>query len=142
MSAKETARYKILLVEDNPNDVELLRMALREAQVDCELTVIEDGGEALAFVKQQAAPDARPDLAILDLNLPRRDGVEVLHGMRANPLFSDVPVAVLSSSSLPRERARVEALHIRRYMLKPSDLEEFLKIGGAVKELLAETPRR
>ena len=134
-----TQHYKILLVEDNPNDVELLRMALREADVDCELKVIDDGGDALAFVEHEDAPESRPDLAILDLNLPRRDGMEVLHGMRGNPLFSDVPVAVLSSSALPRERARMEALHIRRYLLKPSDLEEFMKIGGEVKELLAES---
>jgi two-component system response regulator len=131
-------RYKILVVEDNPNDVELLRMALREAEIECDLTVIDDGGDALAFVERQSAPEGCPDLAILDLNLPRRDGVEVLHGMRSNPVFSDVPVAVLSSSALPREKARVEKLHILRYMLKPSDLDEFLKIGGAVKELLSE----
>jgi two-component system, chemotaxis family, response regulator Rcp1 len=134
-----TRRYRILVVEDNPNDVELLRMALEEAQVECELTVIDDGGDALAFIAKQSAADAPPDLAILDLNLPRRDGVEVLSGMRSNPVFSDVPVAVLSSSALPRERARVEALRVRRYMVKPSDLDEFLKIGGQVKELLAET---
>ncbi|HUA87556.1 MAG TPA: response regulator [Bryobacteraceae bacterium] len=134
-----TPHYRILVVEDNPNDVELLRMALHEADVDFEFTVIDDGGEALAFVEKQSRPESRPDLAILDLNLPRRDGVEVLNGMRANPLFSDVPVAVFSSSSLPRERARVEALHIRRYIQKPTDLDEFLKIGGAVKELLSET---
>lgn len=133
-----TQRYKILVVEDNPNDVELLRMALRDAHVDCDLTVIEDGGDALAFVEHDAVAGDRPDLAILDLNLPRRDGVEVLRGMRSSVVFRDVPVAVLSSSALPRERARMEALHIRRYLQKPSDLDEFLKIGGAVKELLAD----
>lgn len=131
-------RYKILVVEDNPDDVELLRMALGEAHVDCDLTVIEDGVEALEFIEHQCGPEARPDLAILDVNLPRRDGIEVLSGMRLNPLFSDVPVAVLSSSMLPRERASMEALRIRRYMLKPHDLDEFLKIGGAVKDLLSE----
>lgn len=130
-------RYRILVVEDNPNDVELLRMALEEADLDCDLTVIEDGGDALEFVRGRAAAEA-PDLAILDLNLPRRDGVEVLNGMRSNPALSEVPVAVLSSSALPRERARVEALHVRRYIQKPSDLDEFLKIGRAVRELLGE----
>jgi two-component system, chemotaxis family, response regulator Rcp1 len=134
-----TQRYRILVVEDNPNDVELLRMALQEAEVECDLTVIDDGGDALAFIEKQSTADACPDLAILDLNLPRRNGLEVLSGMRSSPVFSEVPVAVLSSSALPRERARVEALRVRRYMVKPSDLDEFLKIGGQVKELLAET---
>jgi CheY-like chemotaxis protein len=131
-------RYKILVVEDNPSDVELLRMAFKQADLECDLTVIGDGGDALDFVRRQSPADARPDLAILDLNLPRRDGVEVLDGMRANPALSAVPVAVLSSSSLPRERARLETLHIRRYIQKPSDLDGFLKIGGEVKELLRE----
>ena len=116
-------------------------MALKQADLDCDLTVIEDGGDALEFVRREASADARPDLAILDLNLPRRDGMEVLNGMRSNPVFSDVPVAVLSSSSLPRERARGEALRVRRYIQKPADLDEFLKIGGEVKALLCEGER-
>ncbi len=131
-------RYKILVVEDNPSDVELLRLAFKQAGLDCELTVIGDGGDALDFVRRHSPADQPPDLAILDLNLPRRDGVEVLGGLRANPALSEVPVAVLSSASLPRERARVEALRIRRYIQKPSELDEFLKIGGQVKELLRQ----
>ena len=131
---------QVLVVEDNPADVELLRWALDSAAVDCELTVIDDGGEALAFVQQRGKYFAStvPDLAILDLNLPRYDGVEILEAMRASRVFASVPVAVLSSSSSPRDRARMEAFNIGRYITKPPDLDEYLRIGLIVKELLAE----
>src|ERR1700722_6747250 len=105
----------ILLVEDNPGDVDLLRLAFNSAELDCELTVLDDGGEALAFVRQEGkyAAVLMPDLAILDLNIPKNDGLEILEAMRENPTFAELPVAVLSSSSSPRERATMERFHIR-----------------------------
>jgi two-component system response regulator len=129
---------RVLLVEDNPGDVDLLRLAFSNAGLDCELTVLDDGGEALAFVRQDGkyAGVSVPDLAILDLNVPKNDGLEILAAMRANPKFAELPVAVLSSSSSPRERAAMEHFHIRRFITKPSDLEEFMRIGSIVKELL------
>jgi CheY-like chemotaxis protein len=132
---------RILLVEDNPGDVELLRLALKRAKLDCELTVLDDGAEALALVRQQGkhAATPPPDLAILDLNVPKYDGVEILEAMRANPAFANVRVAVLSSSSSPRERATIEKFRVSRYITKPLDLEEFLKIGRILKELLIDT---
>lgn len=130
-------RYKVLVVEDNPNDVALLRLALTEAHVDCDLTVIDDGGDALSFVRQVAG-DAVPDLAVLDLNLPKRDGLEVLQGMRSNPALLDVPVAILSSSSAPRDRSRLQTFGVRRYLVKPPDFDEFLKLGQELKDLLPE----
>ena len=92
---------RVLLVEDNPGDVDLLRLAFSNAALDCELTVLDDGGEALAFVRQDGkyAGVPIPDLAILDLNVPKNDGLEILAAMRANPKFAELPVAVLSSSS-------------------------------------------
>jgi CheY-like chemotaxis protein len=131
---------RILLIEDNPADVDLLRRAFKSARLECELTLMEDGAEAMAFIRGQgpyaAAPP--PDLVVLDLNLPKNDGVEVLQAMRASPQFSSVPVAILSSSSSPRERARVEQFHIGRFITKPPDLDEFLEIGSTLKSLLRE----
>jgi two-component system response regulator len=139
MSAEHPNRKPhILLVEDNPGDVDLLRLAFDSAQLECELTVLDDGGEALALVRQEGkyADVPVPDLAILDLNIPKNDGLEILEAMRATSVYADVPVAVFSSSSSPRERAAMESYRIRRFITKPSDLEEFMKIGAIVKELL------
>jgi CheY-like chemotaxis protein len=140
MSKPPEHRLHVLVIEDNPADVELLRWALEGADVRCELTVIEDGGEALAFIQQRGKYAGRqaPDLTILDLNLPKYDGIELLEAMRANNAFTSVPVAVLSSSSSPRDRARMEPFNIGRYITKPPDLDEYLQIGFVVKELLRE----
>jgi len=136
----DAGNARVLVIEDNPADVELLRWALENAQVECDLVVIEDGGEALAFIQERGKHAGRetPDLTILDLNLPKYDGLELLEAMRSNPTFADVPVAVLSSSSSPRDRAKMEALHIGRYITKPPDLDEYLQIGYVVKQLLSE----
>ena len=143
-ATSENSKARILLVEDNPGDVELIRMALKKAEIDCELTVVNDGAEALALVRQQAkyANVPAPDLAVLDLNVPRYDGVEILEALRANPAFADVRVAILSSSYSPRERASSEKYRISRYIIKPLDLQEFLQIGVILKELLADCASR
>ncbi len=134
-------KIQILLVEDNPADVDLLRRALRSAGLDCELTVIEDGAEALAFVRQKEKEAGGPgsDLVVLDINLPKNGGLEILEAMRASRVFADVPVAILTSSSSPRERTKMEGLRVGRYIIKPPDLEEYLKIGFILKALLVES---
>jgi CheY-like chemotaxis protein len=131
---------RILVVEDNPMDVDLLRWALETASVPCELTVFEDGGEAIQFAQQkgQYASAKAPDLVILDLNLPRNDGIEVLEAMRANPVFAHVPVMILSSSSSPRERAKLQVFGVGRYVTKPPDLDEYMKLGDVVRRFLQE----
>jgi two-component system response regulator len=131
-------KFRILLVEDNPGDIDLLRLAFKKAELNCELTVLDDGGEALAFANGEGAySDAPvPDLAILDLNVPKNDGMEILEAIRANPKFVELPVAVLSSSSSPRDRANMERFQIRQFITKPSDLDQFLAIGNIVKDLL------
>jgi CheY-like chemotaxis protein len=132
-------RVRILAIEDNMADVDLLRLALENAQVDCELSVLEDGGEGVAFIGREGkyAGLPIPDLVLLDVNLPKKDGIEVLEAMRANPQFSNVKVVVLSSSSWPRERAKMQQFGIARFIAKPPDLEEYLNIGFILKELLA-----
>jgi CheY-like chemotaxis protein len=121
-------------VEDNPNDVELLTMALQQAGIDFEFDLIEDGGAALAFVRSPEA--AGVDLAIVDLNLPKNDGFEVLAAMRESEAFSDVPIVVFTSSASPRERARMEVFRIARYLSKPNDLDEYMRIGAGIHEVL------
>jgi CheY-like chemotaxis protein len=137
-------KVHILLIEDNPADVELLRRALRNAQLDCELTLLEDGGEALQFLhrlESDRAAGPTPDLTVLDLNLPKNDGVEVLQAMRASSVFGSAPIAILSSSFLPKERALIEQFGIGRYITKPADLDEYLRIGFILKDLLTESGR-
>jgi nitrogen-specific signal transduction histidine kinase/CheY-like chemotaxis protein len=131
-------KVRIVLVDDNPADVRLLRLALDNADLDCELIVIDDGAEALAFVQQQGqdARNSPPDLAVLDFNLPKSDGLQILKAMRENRAFTGVPVAVLSSGLSPRDMAKIQEFNLAHYITKPSTLEEFLKIGSSLKALI------
>ena len=140
MSESSDTCYRILLVEDNSADVYLFRQALKKAELDVELTVIEDGGEALAFARGQGKYAAAPipDLAVLDLNLPKAGGAAVLAAMRQNEHLSHVPVAVLTSAE-PREKMKPAELGIGRFITKPPDLEDFLHIGQVLKEMLIES---
>jgi len=136
----DTPAVRILLVEDNNADVYLFRKALQSADLHVELVVIEDGAEALAFVGEddKYSRSPIPNLAVLDLNLPKNDGIQVLRAMRQNERFAHVPVVVTSSSpSLPLQ-AETEQLRVSRYIRKPPDLEEFLKIGEILKGVIEE----
>jgi CheY-like chemotaxis protein len=124
----------VYLVEDNSADVELFRLALDTADLECELKIFADGREIVDHLCQQN-PSA-PDLIILDLNLPKLDGLEVLQLIRARPGFDSVRVAALSSSSSPRDRQRLSELNVAAYLVKPADLDEYMKIGTAVRSLL------
>lgn len=129
----------ILVVEDNAGDIELLQVAIEDAGLDCTLTVFRNGADAIAFLARQdysSGAGGELDIAIIDLNLPRTGGLEVVEKIRSNPKLADLPVIVFSSSSLPAERARLEALNITRHILKPSDLEELSQVGAAIKALL------
>jgi CheY-like chemotaxis protein len=139
MPNEASSKPHVLIVEDNLGDVELLRMALETASVDCDVTVIDDGRDALDYFSDVAA--ALPDLVVLDLNLPKNDGLEILEAMRANPAFERVPVAVFSSSSSPQERSRVARLRVTRFIAKPPDLDEYLSIGWTLKDMLANGAR-
>jgi CheY-like chemotaxis protein len=134
----------ILLVEDNDADVYLFRKALENADLKFELTVMQDGADALGFVRGEGQYSARlvPDLVVLDLNLPKGGGIQVLQAIREREAFSEVPVAVVSSSASPQDRDETGKLGVNRYIRKPHDLEEFLKIGQIFKELLfTHSPR-
>lgn len=133
--------FHILVVEDNEADVYLLRQALKEAGLGFELTVIDDGAEALDFIGNPAKHGNVPrlDLAILDLNLPKSTGLEVLEAIRCSHDLWNVPVAIVTSSAEPRERAKTDELRVERFITKPPDLEDFLQIGAVLKEMLLES---
>jgi two-component system, chemotaxis family, response regulator Rcp1 len=125
----------ILLAEDNPADVYLIREALKEHGVDCPIQTASDGREVLTLI-DTAGPAWHPDLIILDLNLPRHDGIELLQKLRSTVGLNGVPVVVLTSSDSPKDRATATELGATRYLSKPSNLEHFLELGAVFKELL------
>ena len=128
----------ILLVEDNPADVLLVREALEEHQVRAAVYVVGDGEKAVRYINEEAPALPCPDLIILDLNLPRKSGREVLEHIRANEMLAKVRVVVLSSSDAPRDMEESFRLGIAKYIRKPSSLSEFMKIGGVLRALLGK----
>jgi len=131
--ASKTAR--IVLVEDNPGDVFLVRKALKEKGIAVDLTCFEDGQEALKSLLQPRRKV--PDLILLDLNVPKIDGVDVLRTVRNTPHLADVPVLILTSSASPTDIHRTALLGAARYITKPSELYDFLReVGRGVEEML------
>ena len=132
---------QIVLIEDNPADVLLVEMALKENDVSCELTTFSSGREALRTLCPPPGTETNafvPDAILLDLNTPKSDGFEVLDKLKQTPHLAHVPVAIITSSRAAKDKARTYRLGAIRYVQKPSRLEEFLaKVGQAVKELLA-----
>jgi CheY-like chemotaxis protein len=124
---------RVVVMEDNPADVLLIREALHEQGIEADLVVIPDGEAALEW----ASTGARADLIILDLNLPRHDGIEVLERIRATPGLREVPVAIFSSSDSPQDRAGAEKLGADRFIPKPCTLDEFLLVGRDIKAMLS-----
>jgi two-component system, chemotaxis family, response regulator Rcp1 len=130
---------QIVLAEDNPADVGLVREALREHDVQCELRVISDGEEALAFI-DRLDTDTKlpcPDLLLLDLYLPKRDGSMILRHLRSSERCGQMPVVVLTSSSWVRDQQDVEKNAIVQYFQKPISLREFMDLGKIVKEVIS-----
>jgi CheY-like chemotaxis protein len=128
---------QVLLAEDNAADVYLIREALREHGVNCELRVAADGQEALELVKDNGPQVEGIRLIILDLNLPRHDGIEILERLRHAGL-RHIPVVVLTSSDSQRDRDLALQLGAVRFLRKPSELDQFLSLGAVFKELLRE----
>ena len=126
---------RLLLIEDNPTDAFLLRRALKEHGVEHELIVMRDGGQAIEYLTE-CQDDAKPELIILDLNLPKEDGIEVLEKYRSSPALVHSPIMILTSSDSPKERQRAERLGVSAYLRKPFELDAFIAIGGVVRKLL------
>ena len=124
----------VLLVEDSPGDVRLTREALKDAKVHISLHVAADGIEAMAFLERTGPHvDARrPDLILLDLNLPRKDGREVLKEIKESPALRSIPVVILTTSSSEADVLRSYELHANCYISKPVDLDGFLKVVQSI----------
>jgi two-component system, chemotaxis family, response regulator Rcp1 len=127
---------EILLVEDNPADVRLTREALREGKVYNNLHTAQDGEEALRFLRRETPFERRPrpDLILLDLNLPRRDGREVLAAIKDDEDLKLIPVVVLTTSHAEQDIVRSYSLHANCYINKPVDLEQFIKVIAAIED--------
>jgi CheY-like chemotaxis protein len=130
----------VLMVEDNPGDVRLTQEALREAKVRNNIYVVTDGVEALAFLRRQGryANVPRPDVILLDLNLPKKDGREVLAEIKADPNLGRIPVVVLTSSEAEEDILKAYNLHANAYVAKPVDLEKFIAVVKAIEDFWLE----
>jgi len=127
----------ILLVEDNPADVLLVREALNWNDVRSKLLVVYDGDEAIHFIEMiEGAPDPCPSLIVLDLNLPRKNGFDVLRRVRSSAKCGAGPVVILSSSEALADRAEAARLGASCYIRKPSNLKDVMSVGEQLKALL------
>lgn len=133
---KQSRSAEILLIEDSPGDVELIHEALRTGKVLNHISLATDGEEAMAFLNHgsgyESAP--HPDLILLDLNIPKKDGFEVLKEIKEKPGLSRVPVVILTSSQADRDIIRTYDLHANCFISKPVDVDEFLSVVRATGE--------
>jgi len=130
-----TEPIKILMVEDNPGDARLAEEALKDSKINNSLYHVEDGVEAMRFLRRQAEySDApQPDLILLDLNLPRKDGREVLAEIKEDPKLKLVPVVVMTTSEAERDLVKTYDLHANAYVVKPIDLERFIEVVQSIE---------
>lgn len=126
----------ILLVEDSEGDVRLIREALKEGRLLNNLFVAKNGVEAMDFLSKSGNfPDAvRPDLVILDLNLPKKDGREVLEDIKTNPDFKRIPVVILTTSSAERDILASYNMHANCYIVKPLDMDQFIEVVKSIED--------
>jgi len=127
---------EILLIEDSPGDVRLTIEALKEAKVHNHLSVAADGAEAMEFLHRKGNHNAkpRPDLILLDLNLPKKDGREVLAEIKADPNLRRIPVVVLTTSRAEEDVVQAYDLHANCYITKPVDFKQFIKVVQSIED--------
>ncbi len=126
----------ILLVEDNPGDVDLTREGLKRGKVASNLSVLDNGSDVMPFLEKKGrfADAPAPDLILLDLNLPGKDGREVLAEIKGHPEFTKIPVVVMTSSEAEEDIVRSYLSHANCYVTKPVDLKQFLKVVASIQE--------
>ena len=131
-----TEMVKVLLVEDNPGDVDLIREQWQYSNILCDLQVVVDGIEAMAYLHNEGkyAEASRPDLILLDLNLPRKDGRELLADLKDDPHLCSIPVIVLTSSEREEDVVKAYGMQASAYVCKPADLVGFSKIMSAIDD--------
>ena len=141
-TADRTPKHQILIVEDDSADVFLISEAITLANLEADLKVVTDGDKAIRFFEQVDSDDsiACPALVILDINLPRKNGSQVLQQMRTTRRCANALVLVVSSSDSAKDRDVMAKLGANGYFRKPSDYDQFMKLGGLVKNLLGEAP--
>jgi chemotaxis family two-component system response regulator Rcp1 len=127
---KEKTGFDVLLVEDSPGDVRLTQEAVKDAKLHINLHVAVDGVEAMAFLNHEGeyASVPRPDMILLDLNLPRKDGRQVLEEIKATPSLMTIPIVILTTSESEQDILRSYQLHANCYISKPVDLDGFLRV--------------
>ncbi len=127
---------EILLVEDNPGDARLTLEALKESKVNNRLSVVEDGVDAMAFLCREGkySDSPRPDLILLDLNLPKKDGREVLADVKANESLKRIPVVILTTSKAEEDILKTYDLHANCYITKPVDLNQFVRVVQIIED--------
>ena len=136
----DTLKYgnpiEILLVEDNAGDARLAQEALKDSKIINHVSVVDDGVEAMAFLHRQGkyAKSPRPDLVLLDLNMPKKDGREVLGEMKAADALKRIPVVILTTSKAEEDIAKSYDLHANCYITKPIDLEQFMKVVKSIED--------
>lgn len=130
-----TSNIEILLVEDNPADVDLTRETMDLCKIVNNLNVVHDGVEALQFLRKEGpfADAPRPDLVLLDLNLPRKDGRDVLREVKGDDRLKTIPVVVLTSSEAERDIVKTYSLGANCYITKPVDLDQFSRVVEAIE---------
>ncbi len=137
----DTKNKTIFLVEDNRGDIRLIQEALRRTAAQCEVVIARDGMEAMAYLRQDGeyAGAVRPDLILLDLNLPKKDGREVLAEIKANPSLKHIPIIVLSTSRNEEDISKSYDLHVNCYISKSRNLSQLFKIVQGIEEFWLET---
>ena len=134
LNGTDTEQIEVLLVEDSPGDVRLSQEAIKDAKVQMKLHVAGDGAEAMAFLAREGkyANVPRPDLILLDLNLPKKDGREVLEGIKESRTLKSIPVVILTTSSSEADILRSYRLHANCYITKPVGLDGFLTVVKSI----------
>ena len=135
MLASTIVPIEILLVEDSPSDVVLTQEALRESRIANELSVVRDGEQALAYLRREPPYEdaTRPDLVLLDLNLPNLDGRDVLRAVRADPDLAGLPIIVLTTSDADEDIRAAYASYANSYVQKPVDMDKFVDVIRAIE---------
>jgi chemotaxis family two-component system response regulator Rcp1 len=147
METMDVNAFQVLLVEDNPGDVRLTREAFKDAKVHLQLHVVTDGIEAMRFLmcEGEYADSRRPDMVLLDLNLPRKDGRAVLAEIKGHPTLKTIPVVILTTSAADADIERSYLLHANCYISKPVDLEGFLTVVRSIDDFwlsIVRLPKR
>jgi CheY-like chemotaxis protein len=143
MTVQPTRQVEVLLVEDDPGDVLMTREAFEDYKVANQLHVVQDGADAMAFLRREGdyAGAPRPDLVLLDLNLPRMDGREVLQAIKGDAELASIPVVVLTTSEAEEDVLRSYSLHANAYVTKPVDFERFIEVVRQIDDFFVTVVR-